>query len=514
MSRRGVFVGIAAVGGAALIGLSASTPAAQVVPVAAGEDVQGVLDAVPPGSVVVLGEGTHEGPVTIADSISLTGVAGAEVTAPPSADAVVTVTADDVTIDGLTVRGGWTGIDLIRADHALLRGVSVVGAELQGIRVYARSATVEDSSVAHMTDPHAQGIEVLSAPDVVVRRTSVVGGKIGIVAHLSTVDFERNSVSGTTQAGVVIREMSRGSATANLVTDASGAGLYCGDMSTCSFRDNRVRGVGPAGSNRSAAGWGLVVHYRSTASTHDDVLNGDAGRVVVLSDSRLSVAPATRLGIGAGAAWPAISFSLAFVVALAVLTALFRPAAARIRGPGREVSKRLAQIAVPVILVFLAVQTFHMLEHVIQLVRVHGRGVPGRGGLAGQVVDNEVAHFAYNAVVLAGLGAIAWWRYRGWTPGFSAGKRAIVWGDRLLLGTLSLQGYHLVEHSTKLVQHFGAGIKVAPGILGDRFDLVYLHFGINAAVYLGFALAVVLYLFPDRNRSTTRVPSRSIVEPI
>lgn len=487
-------------------GIASGTP--KVVRVVAGDDAQAVLERAPSGSIVVLGEGVHRGPLSVDRSISLLGEEGSAIVAPLAADAALTVTADDVTISDLEVRGGWTGIDLIKAEDALIRRVSVVGADLQGIRVYARSGIVEETSVAHMVDPHAQGIEVLSAPDVVVRDTSIVGGKIGIVAHLSTVSFERNHVTGTTQAGVVIREMSRGTATGNLVEEGTGAGLYCGDMSTCSFRDNTVLSIAPAGSNRSAAGWGLVAHYHSTASTHGDVLDGDAGRAVALAGSRLSADPATQLGSGAGAAWPAMAFSLGFLVLLAAVTLVPFPAVSR-RARGRgPVSATLARAIVPVILVFLFIQTFHMLEHVIQLVRVHGQGVPGRGGLAGQVVDNEWAHFAYNAVVLAGMIAIGWFRSRGWRPARTS------WGDRLLVGTVILQGYHLVEHSMKLVQHIANGVKVAPGILGNQFDLVYLHFGINAAVYLGFACAVLMYLLPDRSRTLDRVRARSIAHPI
>lgn len=487
-------------------GIASTTP--EIFRVAAGEDAKAVLESAPAGSIVVLGEGTHRGPLSVDRPISLLGEEGATIVAPLAADAAVTVTAEDVTISDLEVRGGWTGIDLIKAEGALIRRVSVVGADLQGIRVYARTGIVEESSVAHMVDPHAQGIEVLSAPDVVVRETSVVGGKIGIVAHLSTVSFERNHVTGTTQAGVMIREMSRGTATGNLVEDGIGAGLYCGDMSTCSFRNNTVLSIARAGSIRSAAGWGLVAHYHSTASTHGDVLDGDAGRTVALAGSRLSAEPATRQGLGAGAIWPALAFTLGSLLLLAGSTLLPFPAAFRIESRARgPISAALARAIVPVILVFLFIQSFHMLEHVIQLVRVHGHGVPGRGGLAGQVVDNEWAHFAYNAVVLAGMIAIGWFRSRGWRPARTA------WGDRLLGATVLLQGYHLVEHSTKLIQHIGDGVKVAPGILGNQFDLVYLHFGINAAVYLGFAGAVLLYLLPGPSRTLDRVRAHSLADP-
>lgn len=58
---------------------------------------------------------------------------------------------------------------------------------------------------------------------------------------------------------------------------------------------------------------------------------------------------------------------------------------------------------VPALLVGVTVQSFHMVEHVLQVVRVFGLGAPSRGGLLGPMVDSEWVHFTYNAAVLIGL---------------------------------------------------------------------------------------------------------------
>lgn len=481
-----------------------STPAAEV-RVSPGTDAQALLDAAPAGASVVFEAGRHRGPLVMSVAMDVRGEPGAEIVAPVTADAAIAVTADDVSISDVVVRGGWTGIDLLKADNAALSDVVVTGAELQGVRVYGRAAVLDSIEVSGLLDPHAQGIEVLSAPDVVVQNSSVRGGKIGIVAHLSDeVEFRGNHVTGTSLAAVVIREMSRGSASSNVIEDAEGAGLYCGDMSTCSFEDNRVAGIRAADSTRSGAGWGLVVHYKSTASTTGDTLGGVAGEALLLDDSIIAPGPATRRGRGIGASLPAAVHSGAFVLVLAIGIVLIprrwikrwvQPTKAAT--DGRQLSEAVMRAVVPVVLVFLAVQTFHMLEHVIQLVRVHGRGVPGRGGLAGQVVDNEWAHFLYNSVVLAGMYGLLWVRKKGWRPQASEAP------DRLLFAAAALQTYHVIEHSTKLVQHISGGVKVGPGILGEWVDLVYLHFGINAAVYLAFVGATGMYLAQGRGRGSS-----------
>ncbi|MFN2587857.1 MAG: nitrous oxide reductase family maturation protein NosD [Actinomycetota bacterium] len=473
---------------AAALALALVTPApAPVVTVAAGDDVQAALDAAPAGATVRLGSGTHRGPLAIDRTVTLEGEAGAQVVAPPDAGAAVHVTARGVRIEGLKVFGGWTGIDLDDAPGAVVRRVSVVGSDAQGIRVYKADALLEVVSVAGLKDPHAQGIEVLSAPGVVVRDSAVTGGKIGIVAHLSDTLFEDNVVSGTSLAAIVMREMGSGVARRNTVRDATGAGLYCGDMARCEFEDNSVEHVAGAPGARSAAGWGLVVNYRAVASSAGDELAGAAGEAVALSHSRIVPESPLERGEPAGAAaWGALST----LVALAVLGALYlvaRRVLPPARGAGRHAAATSAGIAL--LLAGVAVQSFHMLEHVVQLSRVFADGVPSRGALLGSVVDTEWVQLVYNGAVLAGLVLVLYLRRRGWSP---RGSNDV--GDRLVTAVALLQGYHFVEHAAKMFQHVTTGAKVNPGILGDEVNLVLLHFGLNAAVYLGFVAATVAYL--------------------
>lgn len=467
----------------------------QVFVVSPETDLQSVLDAAPPHSIIELTSGLHRGPVVVDRDLSLKGPRDAVIAAPLEADAALTVDEARLSVEGITVQGGWTGIDLLSATGTTVRDVAVRGADAQGIRVYRRSATLERVEVSGLSDPHAQGIEVLSAPDVIVRDSIVRGGKVGIVAHLSTVRFERNLVTGTTETAIMIREMGSGTATGNTIRGASGAGLYCGDMSRCEFAGNRVGLVTAASNTRSSAGWGLVVHYRSTASTTGDVLRGTAGAAVVLADSRL--VPSSPLDVGSGLSG-IMAGGWALVLALGALTICFALARFVVppggwRSPDLE---RLAPIAVAILFVGLAVQSFHMFEHWLQLYRVHFEGVPSRGGLVGSVAEVEWVHLVYNGAVLGGLAALVALRRRGWRP---PGRIAL--GDRLLVAGVAIQGYHLVEHVLKVSQHLATGAKVNPGFLGRHADLVLVHFGINGAVYLAFlGLSLAYLLTGSRSR--------------
>ncbi len=503
MSRRGIAVAGLLVFTAALVTL---WPAPRI-EVPAGADVQAAIDSAPAGATLELGPGTHSGPLRVHKTLTVAGE-GAEIAAPLEADAALHVTAPGTVIEGLRVTGGWTGIDVDDAAGTVVRDVEVAGSDAQGIRVYKASAVVEDVSVADLEDEHAQGIEVLSAPDVVVRDSAVTGSKIGIVGHLSDTVFEGNTVTGTSLAGVMIREMGTGIARDNVVRDASGAGLYCGDMSRCAFEDNVVEEVAAAPGGRSAEGWGLVVNYRATASYEGDFLAGAAGEHLALSHSRFVPESPVELGEPLRAlALGAVSTLLGLCV-LGVLYFLGRKLVVpAVRGGGKATPAAGAGIAL--LVVGAAIQSFHMLEHVVQLSRVYADGVPSRGALVGSLVDTEWVHLVYNVAVLAGFGSIVYLRRRGWTAG---GKDGL--GDRLVVAVGLLQGYHVVEHAVKVFQHEATGAKVNPGLLGNEINLVLLHFGLNAAVYVGFVGAVAAYLagrrlFPALSPWSTRRGSQA-----
>lgn len=478
--RRAVVVPLLAVAALGSGALTTRSPA--VVAVSPDDSLQAVVSSAPAGAVIRLDSGRHRGPVTVSRRLTIEGPSDAIVTAPRAARAAVTVRADSVTLAGFAVAGGETGVYVRDSDKAEIAHLTITGSEMQGIDVADAHADIHHVTVRNLTNPRAQGVEIRNSEHrgtTSVTDSVVSGGQEGIVSHVSRVRFENNVVTNTTMHGLSITEMSRGSAGGNTVSDAAGAGLYCGDMSLCDFHGNEVARVRAANGTRSGAGWGLLVHYHSSAHDGGNVLDGSAGSVGAFGGARMRERSALRLGDGWNGLAPAL-----WVVPLALVALA---GAARLgHGWIRPRAQRALPWVVPVALVGVGVQTFHMLEHGLQVYRVHFDGVPSRGGIVGPGVEAEWIHFTYNLLVLSTLVLVASARRQGWNG--AAHRRA----DGLLAGAVVLQGYHVVEHGVKVVQHVASGAKVNPGIAGQWIDLVWLHFGINLAVYIGFAAAMFL----------------------
>ena len=142
--------------------------------------------------------------------------------------------------------------------------------------------------------------------------------------------------------------------------------------------------------------------------------------------------------------------------------------------------------------VALGLQLFHLLEHVVQVAQGKFLGIKPAHGILGSFFDLEWVHFLYNwglflLLVVATIAVVREKKVRN----------PIGW---MFLGaTLAVQTYHTLEHNVKIYQHITTGIDPAPGILGQIFDLIWLHFDFNlivticmigAFVYLGLAKEV------------------------
>jgi hypothetical protein len=100
--------------------------------------------------------------------------------------------------------------------------------------------------------------------------------------------------------------------------------------------------------------------------------------------------------------------------------------------------------------VLAAAQSGHFLEHVAQMVQLHVLGLSGpqARGVVG-ALDLEWVHFVWNTGVLLAVGALA----------------AVYRGNRWLLVTLLLAGWHELEHVVIMARYLSTGLVGTPGLL-------------------------------------------------
>ena len=196
--------------GVAVAFFAAAAPGVRAAPAAVIEVAPGVgalqaaLDASPPGAVLKLAPGVYPGPVVIARTLTLEGVPGVILDG-GGEGRVVSVTAPDVTVRGLTVRN--SGLSLAETDAGIFldkpaRGALIEGNRLEnnlfGIYLHgARDALVRGNEVIGNRDlrmsERGNGIHLWAAKGSVVEGNTVRYGRDGIFVTTSRKNAFRNN---------------------------------------------------------------------------------------------------------------------------------------------------------------------------------------------------------------------------------------------------------------------------------------------------------------------------------
>jgi nitrous oxidase accessory protein len=158
-----------------------------------------------PGDVLVLTDGAYAGPITIDRPLMLTGPKGAVIDGQGNGT-VVTITAADVTILGLSVTGSGadhseidSGIKIIKgADRTLIEGVTLTD-NLHGIDIHGGlDATVRGNLIEgrqnHRMNERGNGIYVWNSPGALVEGNLVRWGRDGIFTNASKKGTFRNNI--------------------------------------------------------------------------------------------------------------------------------------------------------------------------------------------------------------------------------------------------------------------------------------------------------------------------------
>jgi hypothetical protein len=233
-----------------------------------------------------LDAGVHQGPLVLDHSQTLVGEPGAIIRGG------IVVTADDVTVRGLTIVGGEIGIEIDGAEDVVVEDVAISGFSLDGIQVRRGQARISDCLVESLDTEYGQGIDISFGFDLapsVVEDCTIVGGQEGIVTHFAHSLVRRNRVVETTMRGITITEMSMGDVRDNEVGDGVGVGIFCGDYSECMISGNAVSGTRPDHDSGDLArmGIGIVAHYGAKARLSENAFAQNTERTGAFSGATI-----------------------------------------------------------------------------------------------------------------------------------------------------------------------------------------------------------------------------------
>ena len=262
----------------------AGPPLAAAAPIALLAIVGTAWAVEPP--TVHLAAGIHQGPLVLDHAQTVTGEPGTIVRGG------IVITADDVTVRNVTVRGGQYGINVEHADSVELEDVVVEGAQLDGIHVRRSQIEIRDCTIRSLPAAYTQGIDISFGFDLkpsLVERCTVVGGLEGIVTHFALVMIRDNHVSNTELRAITMTEMSMGKIEDNEVDGALGIGIFCGDFSHCEIEDNAISDVRPdhASGDYMRQGVAIQAHYGAEAEVDGNEIARSPGGIASYVDATI-----------------------------------------------------------------------------------------------------------------------------------------------------------------------------------------------------------------------------------
>lgn len=302
-----------------LLSFALATPlAAERIEVGRGQDALATaLATARPGDELVLPPGTYAGPVHIDRPLTLTGP-GATIEGPGDGS-VVTITAPDVTLTGLSVSGAGasladldSGIRLLKgADRARVEGVTLIG-NLIGIDVHgARDVILRGNTIQGRNDlrvaERGPGIYVWNSPGLLVEDNMIARGRDGV--FITTSDraiYRRNTftelrfafhsmyanrievtdnVSRDNDMGFAFMYSTHLTVRGNLSTGDTNHGFFMNFANRADLSGNEVRDGGEKclfiyNSNNNSftsnrfQGCGIGVHF--TAGSQGNAMSGNA----------------------------------------------------------------------------------------------------------------------------------------------------------------------------------------------------------------------------------------------
>jgi F-box protein 11 len=268
------------------------------------------LAAAPDGATIEIAPGAYSESVTINRPVNLRGGAGDVIINGQSDQPIITIIdTADVTIHGLTLRGGQYGILVFHSQDVVIRNNLIQNNRLVGIKVRMGEASIVGNTVTDTQAPYGKGIHITNTMDW---PTSIVQGNTvsnnatsGIATNMAMVRVIHNTVTDNGRRGIAITEMSEAVVADNEVTGNAENGIYISDQSIAIVCNNIVTDSQYEvfeGSGRY--GNGITVDFQAQAELHNNVIVGNANRAVsVLDTAQIMSSDNVMQGNGSDTIW-------------------------------------------------------------------------------------------------------------------------------------------------------------------------------------------------------------------
>jgi hypothetical protein len=256
---------------------AANGPVAVNVDCGAGQSLATALRTAGRPLTVTVSGTCNENVVVNRDDVVLVAGAGGAIVAPdPNANAL-NIIADRVTVDGLSVSGGTSGIVATGATRFLMRNCTVGPTSRTGIVVFQGSqGSIESCTVQNNS---SDGIAVVAAVATILGSTVTNNGRTGIII----------STGGKANIGM----MNAGGGMGNTITNNGSTGVYVTIGSAAFVTANNINRNGVRGSQAVLGVAGVTAVNSTIDLGFGNSITGNFGSGVQASGSTLIIGDAT-----------------------------------------------------------------------------------------------------------------------------------------------------------------------------------------------------------------------------
>lgn len=256
------------------------------------ETIKAAIEAAQPGAIIQIAAGDYAESITIEKAISLKGIGEVVISGAYDLPAIAITRTRNVTLDGLTIRGGEYGILVLRSQSVMIRNNTISESRLAGIKVRLASADIINNSIMNALPPYGKGIHITNTtewPESNVIHNTISGNALeGIATNMALVVIQGNTVTDNGRMGIAVMEMTHAVVAKNTVDNNIENGIYVTDESIAAVCNNSVMNSLPSLTTISDRyGNGITIDYHSRVILQGNTIadNSNNGISVLVSSS-------------------------------------------------------------------------------------------------------------------------------------------------------------------------------------------------------------------------------------